>query len=223
MDLKNIVERQTRPVQLLIRWLLGLGVVSALMFVFAKLAEDVWFQEGFSWDAPIILAIHQLGSPTLDLFMRFVTQTGELGAITVAIIMAGWFLSKSRRIEAYTVVVAFGGAVTINSLLKLLFARPRPSLFPPLVVERGFSFPSGHVTASMAVYGLLAVVLWQNKQYGWSILSGLWILLVAVSRVYLGLHYPSDTLAAIAFTSLWVIAVVFAQTAFMKKAENLAA
>jgi len=205
---------------LFIHWLFGLGTVAVLVVVFAKLAEDVWFREGFSWDAPIILAIHQLGNPILDTFMRFVTQTGVTGAVIIAIILVGWFIRRHRKIEAIALLIAFGGAVTINSMLKLLFALPRPNLFPPLVVEDSFSFPSGHVTASVAVYGFLAVVLWQSKHYGGSLLSGAWILMVSISRIYLGVHYPSDTLAAIAFTSLWMIMVFFVKSRYLNSMKQ---
>jgi membrane-associated phospholipid phosphatase len=216
MNLINVVKRQNQPTRLFIQWLFGLAVVAVLVFVFSKLAEVVWFREGFSWDAPIILAIHQFSNPILDAFMRFVTQTGETGAITIAIILVGWFVWKHRTVEAASVLIALGGAVTINTLLKLLFARPRPHLFPPLVVESGFSFPSGHVTASVAVYGFLAILLWQNKQRVWALLSGAWIIMVSISRIYLGVHYPSDTIAAIAFASLWLIVVVYVQSAYLK-------
>ena len=218
MDFVNVVK--SRSAQFLIRWLLGLKIIAVLIVVFAKLAEDVWFQEGFSWDAPIILAIHSLGNPTLDTFMRFVTQTGETGAIAIVILLAGWFVWKHRRVESLSVLIVFGGAVAINSLLKLLFARPRPNLFPPLVLESGFSFPSGHVTASVAVYGFLAIVLWQNKHYGWALLSSAWIFMVAISRIYLGVHYPSDTIAAIAFTSLWLIVVFYVQRGYLNSMKQ---
>jgi membrane-associated phospholipid phosphatase len=220
MDFMNVI-RRPQSTRLLIQWLFGLAVVAGLIVVFAKLAEDVWFQEGFSWDAPIILAIHNLANPTLDTIMRFVTQTGVTGAITIAIILAGWFAWRHRYVEAASVLIALGGAVAINALLKLLFARPRPQLFPPLVVENGFSFPSGHVTASVAVYGFLAVLLWQNKHRVWAVLSGIWILMVAISRIYLGVHYPSDTVAAIASTSLWLIVVIYVQKGYMKSNEAI--
>lgn len=210
------IKWKTQSTQLLIHWLLGLAIVAGLVVVFAKLAEDVWFQEGFAWDAPIILAIHQIGNPMLDVIMKFVTQTGEAGAITIALVLVSWFAWKHRPIEALSILIAFGGAVIINTLLKLIFARPRPGLFPPLVVESGFSFPSGHVTASVAVYGFLAVLLWRNKRYGWALFSGAWILMVAVSRIYLGVHYPSDTIAAIAFTCLWLIAVFYVKNRYSK-------
>lgn len=220
MDFITTVRQHTHSARLVIRWLFGLLIVAALIIVFAKLAEDVWFQEGFSWDAPIILAIHNLGNPTLDTIMRFVTQTGETGAITIAIMLAGWFVWKHRQIEALSVLIAFGGAVAINSLLKLLFARPRPNLFPPLVMESGFSFPSGHVTASVAAYGFLAFVLWQNKQRVWALFLVAWIFLVAISRIYLGVHYPSDTIAAIASASLWMVIVLYVQVGYLKSMKQ---
>ena len=220
MNFRKKARQQTQSAQLLIRWLFGLSIVFTLIVVFAKLAEDVWFQEGFIWDAPIILAIHQPGNPNLDTFMRFVTQTGEAGAIAIAILLAGWFVRKHRQIESLSVLIALGGAMAINSLLKLLFARPRPHLFPPLVIESGFSFPSGHVTASVAVYGFLAILLWQNKHQGWALLSGIWILMVAISRIYLGVHYPSDTIAAIALTSLWLIMVLYVQSLYLNQMKQ---
>jgi membrane-associated phospholipid phosphatase len=220
MDFITTVRQRTQSTRLIIRWLFGLLVVAALIIVFAKLAEDVWFQEGFSWDVPIIMAIHNLGNPTLNAFMRFVTLTGETGAIIIAIILAGWFVRKHRQIEALSVLIAFGGAVIINSLLKLLFARPRPNLFPPLVMESGFSFPSGHVTASVAAYGFLAFVLWQNKHCVWALLSVVWVFLVAISRIYLGVHYPSDTIAAIASASLWIVVVLYVQVGYLKSMKQ---
>ena len=77
----------------------------------------------------------------------------------------------------------------------------------PLVVESDFSFPSGHVTASVAAYGFLAVLLWRSGHRFWTGFSVVWILLVAISRVYLGVHYLSDTVGAIAFASLWLLVV----------------
>jgi undecaprenyl-diphosphatase len=220
MGFINVVRRPTQSTRLFIRWLIGLAIVAVLIVVFAELAEDVWFREGFSWDAPIILTIHQFGNPTLDTVMRFVTQAGVIGAITIAIILAGWFAWKRRYVEAFSILIAFGGAMAINSMLKLLFARPRPNLFPPLVVESSFSFPSGHVTASVAVFGFLAVLLWKNKHYVWAVLSGGLIFMVAISRIYLGVHYPSDTIAAIALTSLWLIVVIYGQTLYLRSVKQ---
>jgi undecaprenyl-diphosphatase len=203
--------------QIFIRWLLGLSFILVLVGVFTDLAEDVWFREGFSWDAPIILAIHQAGSPFLDTVMRVITQAGEVGAIAVAVLSAVWFVWKNRRVDAFAIMVSLGGAIALNTLLKFLLARPRPALFPPLVTESGFSFPSGHVTASVAVYGFLAVLLWRSKHRFWALISSSLVLIVALSRIYLGVHYPSDTLGAMIFTSLWLMVVFVIRDWYMKK------
>ena len=104
------------------------------------------------------------------------------------------------------------GNVILNSLLKLLFARPRPNLFPPVVTETSFSFPSGHAMTAVAVYGLLSLLLWQRGRHSWALLAGLWVPLVALSRVYLGVHYPSDVLASLALGTVWLVIVWFGYT-----------
>jgi undecaprenyl-diphosphatase len=139
--------------------------------------------------------------------MRAVAQTGEFWAIAVAAIVAAWFLWKRKYLDAASIIASLSGAAALNTLLKILLRRLRPGLFSPLVVESGFNFPSGHVTASVAVYGFLAVLLWRHDHRGWAILSGVWVLVVALSRIYLGVHYPSDALGAIIFTSLWLMIV----------------
>jgi membrane-associated phospholipid phosphatase len=193
--------------KMIVRWLLGLVVVGGLVAVFTDLAEDVWFREGFTWDKPIILAIHQFSNPILDNLMRVVTQVGEAGAIAVVILAASYFAWRHSSVDALAILIGFGGAAALNTMLKFLLTRPRPALFPPLVAESGFSFPSGHVTVSVAVFGYLAVLLWRGRHFGWAILSGALIPIVAISRIYLGVHYPSDTLGSLIFASLWLIVV----------------
>ncbi|NMC33951.1 MAG: phosphatase PAP2 family protein [Veillonellaceae bacterium] len=194
---------------LAVRWVLGLAFILGLVAIFSDLVEDVWFREGFAWDAPIILAVHNLSRPWLDTAMRVLTNAGEAGAISMALLAAVWFYRKGRKLDAVSMLVSLGGATALNTLLKLLLRRPRPNLFPPLTLENSFSFPSGHVTASVAVFGFLAVLLWRSRRYGWAVCSAAWIPMVAFSRIYLGVHYPSDTLGALIFTSLWLM-VVFA-------------
>ncbi len=191
-----------------LRWLIALGVVVALAALFSALAEDVWFQEGFAWDAPIILAIHGLSSPWLDSLMLVLTHLGADGAILVAALMFAWFIWKRRPLDAATVVVSLAGGMLLNVALKLVFARPRPALFTPLVIQGGFSFPSGHVAVSVSVYGLLAIYLWRSGHRAWAVVAGSIVPVVAFSRVYLGVHYPSDTLASLAYATLWLWAVV---------------
>ena len=204
---------------------LGFGLVemaaaSGLLFLFASLAEDVWFKEPFAWDAPTMLAIHSFSSPFLDKVMLVITQMGEIGAILAAIMLGIFFIVKHQRINLVSLTVIFGGAVVLNTLMKTFFSRPRPEVFPPLAHALGFSFPSGHVAASTAVYGFLAILLWQNQHRIWAILVGIWIPIVAFSRVYLGVHYPSDVLGAFAFTSLWLLLICVVKSSLRQGVEK---
>jgi membrane-associated phospholipid phosphatase len=203
--------------ELIIRWVVGAGIVFVIAATFTDLAEDVWFREGFAWDAPIILAIHQASSPWLDAVMKAITWSGETGAVLTVIVVSVWLLWKRRPVDAAALLIVFGSAVVLNTIMKVLFARARPALFTPLAVESSFSFPSGHVTAATAVYGFLAVLLWQGRQRVLAILCGLWVLAVASSRVYLGVHYPSDTLAAFLFTTLLLVVVFSLRDRYLRR------
>ena len=203
----NYKEQLTHLKPIFARWLVGLAAMLGLLAAFTELAEDVFFREGFSWDKPIILAVHSHATPILDAVMWTVTQIGGIGAIVVTILAAAWFFRKQKSVDAYAILVSFCGAAALNTLLKLLLSRPRPSLFLPLVSASGFSFPSGHVTASVATFGFLAVSLWREKRFGWAIASSVLVPLVALSRIYLGVHYPSDTLGSLFFALLWLMVV----------------
>jgi membrane-associated phospholipid phosphatase len=203
----------------------GLDVrVAALLvsftWLFIELADDVWRREGFPWDAPSMLAIHRLSRPWLDTTMWWVTQTGSALAVLFLAILVAWLLYERRTPEAVLFPASFFGAVSVNYLLKQVFARPRPEIFPPLVVSHTYSFPSGHTIASASLYGLLAVYLWDEGRKTLALLSAFWILAVAFSRVYLGAHYPSDVLGAMAMGGIWVICVWEVYVRFRRQGDD---
>ncbi len=202
---------------LLLRWMLGLGIVLVAVWVYFDLAEDVLVREAFVWDSPIIMAIHQFSSPGLDSFMLAITQMGQWGAILIAIGASIYFAKHRDLLDSAAVLFSLGAGVTINALLKILFMRPRPALFIPLVNEPGFSFPSGHVTAAGAVFGFLAIMLWRRGKRLWAMLCASLVLLVAISRIYLGVHYPSDTLSALIFSFLWLLILFFVRDRYERQ------
>lgn len=175
---------------------------------FVELAEDVWEREIFLWDQPILMRVNAISSPALTQAFLIATQAGQVGAYLVAAAAAYTYARHKQRVDSWAIVISLLGSAMINFLLKIFFLRPRPNLFEPLSAANGFSFPSGHVTAAGAVFGFLAVMLWRAGRQVWAAVCGLIVVLVALSRVYLGVHYPSDTLGALAFTVLW-LAVVF--------------
>jgi len=193
-------------------WLVALGLLLTAVILFLELAEDVWLNEGFAWDATLMLGIHRLSQPWLDKVFWLITQTAGPLIVVLVVGTAIWFWWHDEKITALLFIVSFVGTFLLNSLLKLIFARPRPDLFPPLVVEHSYSFPSGHAMSAIAYFGLLALVLWQKGHRGWAVLAGLWVPLVALSRVYLGAHYPSDVLASLTIGTIWLVIVWFVYT-----------
>lgn len=201
--------RRLDPRFALRRWsrrqiVLGVALTLAAI-VFLELAEDVWFREGFAWDGPVALAIHAWQRPWLDTVMKAVTWTGGPGALLGAAAYGLWQAQRRRRSRAGLVTGAYVAAIWASLALKALFQRPRPALFPPLVVADGFSFPSGHTLGAVILYGLIAAFLWQDGRRRPAVLVAAWVPLIGLSRVYLGVHYPSDVLASLTAGALWVV------------------
>jgi undecaprenyl-diphosphatase len=189
-------------------WWMTILLVILPLWLFLHLAKDVRLNEGFTWDLSLMLALHGLSQPWLDTVFVMITQTGG-GLVGLFLLVTAVYLWRRQQQQtAVLFMAACSGAMALNSLLKLLFARPRPDVFPPFYVVTNYSFPSGHTMLAVMFYGLLAIWLWHNKKFGWAIFSGFWILLVALSRVYLGVHYPSDVLASLAVGILFLVIIV---------------
>lgn len=148
--------------------------------------------------------------PDWNPFQRLITTFGN--AITVILVfglVALWLWHKKKRKELYWFIFNFVlVAGILNPLIKLLVMRDRPSL-QHLVVETTYSFPSGHAATSMILYGTLIFLmpsLIKTREWAWMIqvLLGLLILSIGASRVYLGVHYPSDILGGYSLSLFWL-------------------
>jgi undecaprenyl-diphosphatase len=175
-----------------------------------KIAGEIVEKEPIGFDVAILNWLHAHATSFYDLFFRVVTELGGIAAVvavTTLLIGYFWFYKKRRR---FALLLAFGvgGAAAANVALKALFQRERPSLWDPSVVETSFSFPSGHAMASAALIACLVVILWRTR-YRWiaAIVGGIIVLLVGVSRLYLGVHYPTDVIAGWCASIAWVMLV----------------
>ncbi len=194
----NIVKRQG---SWLIIYLLILGIV-------AWLCTEVWEKEVFRFDRDFLLWLHQFANPQLDRVMLFFTALGDPPTVvTIFLITSVWLSIKRRYADAIRFALVCIGGVVINQEMKLFFAKPRPELWPRLITDPTFSFPSGHAVGSMVVYGFLAYLLAKNLQsyklYIYAIASIL-IISIGLSRLYLGVHYPTDIIAGYGVGFVWL-------------------
>ncbi len=184
---------------------LFLGVLAPLV-LFGLLAEDVWQREGIGWDERILLAVHARATPTFDAIMLLFTRIGApLPMIIFVAALLLLLLLRGRRADGLFLIGAVGGAAALNLLAKLLFQRARPALWPALSPETDYGFPSGHAMGSVAVVASLTILLWPTR-WRWVALTlgALFVAAVGLSRVYLGVHYPSDILAGWSASLAWV-------------------
>jgi len=187
---------------------LFVGVLAPLL-VFGFLAEDVWTREGFAWDLPLLRAVHAWSTPPLDTTMLFFTRVGApLPMIAFVALALLALLLRGRRGAALFFALAVGGAAGLNVVAKLVFQRARPALWPSLVTETDYSFPSGHALGSLAVVAALVFLTWRTRgRWPTLALGALFAAAVGLSRVYLGVHYPSDILAGWCASLAWVAGV----------------
>lgn len=187
------------------RLLAALAVCLVLpLFVFASIAEDIYEQEPFEFEVPLMLAIHAGRTGTEDRIASGFSVLGSAKVMAPLVVALFVALYRVRRRLGYFVVLSLGGVATINFLLKQFFDRPRPTLWQPLLPENDASFPSGHSMFSAALAGTVLAILWPTPwRYVALAVGVLYVLGMMWSRVYIGVHYPTDVAAGAAFSVAW--------------------
>ncbi len=194
-----------------------LGMVFSL-FLFIIIADAVGEGETHSLDNEILLLLRNpedpsltLGSERLQYIIRDITSLGSSTLLTLITLFVVLYLALKKEIRSIVFVLSavIGGGLLVQ-ILKFLFARPRPEIVPQLVSEVTMSFPSGHSAMSAVVYLSLAVLISRiensRKTRVFLISSALIIsFIVGLSRVYLGVHYPTDVLAGWMIGLFWAL------------------
>lgn len=195
-------------------WILVFGTLLALL-VFAEVADDV-FQgpregdhEVQSFDQAIFSWSSQFRTPIVTQAMTDLTALGSVSVVITLFVILASVLASYRDFRGLSYITAvLAGAGVWPTLLKIYYRRPRPVELEHLVTVTDFSFPSGHAFGAAAVYIALAFYSahyaksWAQELFFY-ILGGALILLVGVTRIYLGVHYPTDVVAGIAAGSAW--------------------
>ena len=207
----------------------GLALV-LLLLGFASLSDLVLEGETQDFDDRVLRALRRADDPSLPIGPAWlrgaaldITALGSasvLGLVVAAIV--GFMLLQGLRRTALLVLVASTGGWVLNSLLKELFQRPRPEIVPHLREVLTLSFPSGHAMTSAAVYLTLGALLMRvadrpvTRMYcmGFAMfLAGI----IGVSRVYLGVHYPTDVLAGWLVGLSWALMCWLAERAIERR------
>lgn len=190
----------------------SLTVAVLSLFLFAWIGNGVAHERTAGFDLAVRNQVHAYASPPLTKAMIFISFLGGDGLTAAAILSVIAFLVFHWRRAALWMVVTILGALVLDLSLKYAFHRPRPvPFFVP--VPYTYSFPSGHSLFSFCFYGVLAGLLTRRirSRMGrvliWT-LAAVLVAAIGLSRVYLGVHYPSDVIAGYLAASLWVSTLV---------------
>lgn len=183
--------------------------IAICLWTFGELAEDVLEGEPFAFDEPLLLLARQVASPGADsLFLALSALGFAWGVVPVDLLLVLALALRRRVRDALFAVIALGGSALLNVAAKHGFRRERPLLWESIAPEATYSFPSAHAMGS-ATLGCVLVLLCWHRRWRWAVLAaaGLFTLGVGVSRVYLGVHYPSDILAGWTAAVAWTLVV----------------
>lgn len=184
-------------------WLICFFLI--LLFIFT--AHSILNKEVLKIDTLIYDFLHRFSSSLVTNFFKTVTHLAG-GYILVGICIMVFLVVKKKRFF-YLVSLNLINTILCNQVLKLIFTRERP-FEHALINESGYSFPSGHSMAAMSFYGFLIYITFHSKlsdKYKWgiTIILSLLILLIGISRIYLGVHYASDVIAGFCISVSYLI------------------
>jgi undecaprenyl-diphosphatase len=221
MSLKNRA-RSYEP----IAWM-AFGIASIGVFIFVRLMDEMLEGETRNFDESILRALRQPNDLSMPIGPSWVTHAltdiTSLGGTTVLTLMTAltiiFLLLSKRTSTAVFVLIAVVGGWLVSNSLKLGVARPRPDIVPHLVEVHDLSFPSGHAMLSAVTYLTLGALLSRTQasqtiRIYFMVVAVFLTLLIGMSRVFLGVHYPTDVIggwcAGAAWASAcWLVARVF--------------
>jgi undecaprenyl-diphosphatase len=205
----------------------GMALLLASGLIFHELAEAVMGQEAIT--VLDVQVAHWFNAhavePLTSLMVGVSAMHSVAGMVLLFCLLAGYLWRQQARYWLLALAFAVPGGMVLNVALKFFFRRARPVFEDPLVTLTTYSFPSGHTTAATCFYGLLVSYLVIARP-AWSVRVGTvafcltMVLLVAFSRVYLGAHYLSDVLAAMAESVAWLAVCITAISTLRRRREG---
>lgn len=202
-----MIKLDDRLKPMLSRIVMGFLVFLVAVIGFVYLAEEVVEGDTLAFDQWVLTTINGTSSGLQDSVWTVITEFGGFVGVPIVTVLVALVLVRKKRVRHAIVMVAgVGGAAVINVVLKLMFERVRPDLWEQLVVETSYSFPSGHAMASCALAASLVLVAWNDRwRYPVLAIGIVYVVLIGYSRLYLGVHYPTDVMAGWAIAIAWVL------------------
>ncbi len=228
--LRNLIARVrshlTIPQYISLYLVIGLALSATCLWAFAGLAHEVLTEQDFALiDNTVAADLHLYATPLATQVFLILSAFGFQVLFVVAIGVGLYFILKRSWLRLSLWIAALLGGQILNLLLKNWFARPRPFFNDPLTVAAFYSFPSGHATMSLIAYGLIAYFIWVSapKRVPRRLVTValiLLILLIGLSRLYLGVHYFSDVIAGFAAGGLWLSFCITAASFIHQRRES---
>jgi len=216
IDFKRVMDFAKRETSLLV----ALLAIALALWGFLHIAEEVGEGDTRAFDTAVLFAMRTgdshdpIGPVWLEFAARDVSALGGFTVLTLLAVLAlGFFLVTKKYVEGLVLLAAVLGATALSEGLKFGYARPRPDLVAHAVETLGSSFPSGHATLSAATYLTIGALLAHAQERRRvktyiHVTAILLALLIGVSRVYLGVHWPTDVLAGWCIGAAWSILCV---------------
>lgn len=207
--------------RLILTWLICISFTG----FFAFIARAIHLHTIASFDDPIIDFVQGAEAPWLTTIMKTFTTIGSTSiVILLAVSALALLVWKKHRAQAILLVSVLAGTGILNQVLKFIFKRQRPD-FHRLVDIGGYSFPSGHTMMAFSFYTILAYIVWRNLRFAWSrvvvvsLATGM-IVMIALSRIYLGVHFPSDIVGGVLASAVWLIASIAMYQRFQRQTHG---
>jgi undecaprenyl-diphosphatase len=213
------------------------GLVACVAsFTFVKVADEVQEGETQHVDTRVLRSLRTPADPAVPVgpswllpAARDLTALGSLSVLLLVVLAVAGFLALARLWRHLALVLgASVGGLLLLLLLKQVFDRPRPTVVPPLTPETTPSFPSGHAMMSAVIYLTLGTLIaqlcsrWRERVYAIAVAAALTVL-IGLTRLYLGVHYPSDVLAGWSVGLAWALASGLLARALRSRSRELRA
>ncbi len=198
-----------RKNETVLRLTIALAVLACFGLLFGNLADEVIEKDTLYADEAVLKYINGLSTPLLDNVMVFLTSFGGVLAVMIAsTILAALYARRRNWRASLFITFSIGGLLLVNSILKLFYQRERPELWDLLVNEATYSFPSGHSALSFGLAAIICLLLWRSRWRWITVgISAAYIMTIGFTRLYLGVHYPTDVLAGWLLAIIWIGAV----------------